>query len=112
MSVSSVRENWWVTINSFFHQEQDRLNYLELLVILNSRNPLAQCDSLYENYLISGFFLKEKKRYQISTGNFKVAEELILMYSEFVEKYPIIGIIDGISFKVTTAFKYSPGQLN
>ena len=82
------------------------MNYPELLVMLHSSIPSTQYDS--PSFFNIWFFLKEKKKYQVSTGNFKTAEDLILMYSEFVEKYPIIGIIDGISFKVTSVLKYSP----
>ena len=48
--------------------------------------------------------LKEKKKYEISTGNHKTADDLIVMYTDFVERYPVIGIIDGISFKVWATF--------
>lgn len=43
---------------------------------------------------------QDKKKYEVSTGSHKTAEDLIAIYTDFVERYPLIGIIDAISFKV------------
>eukprot|EP00794_Sanderia_malayensis_P000123 gene123-734_t len=45
------------------------------------------------------FYEEEKKKYEVSTGNFRTSEEMLLMYADFIEKYPVIGIIDGMSHK-------------
>jgi len=47
----------------------------------------------------SYFYDEDKKKYEVAAGTYKTAQDLIAMYSEFVERYPVIGIIDGISFK-------------
>ena len=44
---------------------------------------------------------QDKKKYEVSTGSHRTSEDMIAMYSDFVERFPIIGIIDGMSHKVT-----------
>eukprot|EP00112_Aurelia_sp_Birch-Aquarium-sp1_P001548 Seg1167.4 transcript_id=Seg1167.4/GoldUCD/mRNA.D3Y31 product=Enolase protein_id=Seg1167.4/GoldUCD/D3Y31 len=58
------------------------------------------------------FYDEDKKKYEVSAGSHRTSEDMIAMYSDFVERFPIIGIIDGMSHKDTDGCCHLNKQLS
>lgn len=84
---------------------QENVEFTETFVIFENiflprlpENFLNAILSFCQTYL--HISLQDKKKYEVSAGSHRTSEDMIAMYSDFVERFPIIGIIDGMSHKV------------